>query len=58
MVKLQKQANIFTEHYTNRRWHMGLPNMMTPVQFREYYKENPETARIELAKVTEKSHLG
>lgn len=56
--KLQQQANAFTKHYIYRRWHMGLPNMMTPAQFKQYYKDNPETARIELAKVTEKSHLG
>ena len=58
MAKLQKQANKFTKHYINRRWHMGLPNMMTPAQFKQYYDQDPETARIELAKVTEKSHLG
>ena len=56
--KLQEQANIFVKHYINRRWHMGLPDMMTPAQFKQYYKENPETATLELAKVTEKSHLG
>jgi IS30 family transposase len=58
VAKLQQQANIFTEHYINRRWHMGLPEMMTPAQFKEYYVLDPETARIELAKVTAKSHLG
>lgn len=56
--KLQKQADAFTKHYINRRWHMGLPDMMTPAQFKQYYKDNPETATLELAKVTEKSHLG
>jgi IS30 family transposase len=56
--KLQLQADRFTEHYINRRWHMGLPNMMTPAQFKQYYTENPETATLELAKVYGKSHLG
>lgn len=28
--KLQKLADQFTKHYINRRWHMGLPDMMTP----------------------------
>lgn len=56
--KLQKQANAYTKHYINRRWHMGLPDMMTPAQFKQYYIDNPETATLELAKVTEKSHLG
>jgi hypothetical protein len=37
---------------------MGLPDMMTPAQFKQYYKEDPETATLELAKVTAKSHLG
>ncbi|MFZ1679951.1 MAG: helix-turn-helix domain-containing protein [Rhizobiaceae bacterium] len=58
IVKLQKQANEFTHHYINRRWHMGLPNMMTPAQFKEYYKKDPEAATLELAKVTALSHLG
>lgn len=58
VVKLQKQADQFTEHYINRRWHMGLPEMMTPAQFKQYYEHDPETATLELAKVTAKSHLG
>jgi hypothetical protein len=32
--------------------------MMTPAQFKRYYSDDPETATLELAKVTEKSHLG
>lgn len=55
---LQQQANEFTEHYIERRWHMGLPDMRTPQQFKEYYATDPETARLELAKVTARSHLG
>lgn len=58
VAKLQIQAEEFTKHYINRRWHMGLPEMMTPAQFKEYYAHDPETARLELAKVTAKSHLG
>lgn len=58
IAELQERANRFTKHYINRRWHMGLPDMMTPAQFKQYYKDNPETATLELAKVTEKSHLG
>ena len=56
--KPQEQANIYTKHYIYRRWHMGLPDMMTPEQFRHYYNQDPEAATLELAKVTEKSHLG
>lgn len=56
--QLQQQANEFTEHYIERRWHMGLPDMRTPQQFKEYYASDPEAATLELAKVTAKSHLG
>src|SRR6202035_714157 len=54
---LQAQANKFTRHYIIRRWHMGLPSLMTPAQFTEHYAKNPEAARLELAKVYEKSRL-
>lgn len=55
--KLQEQASQFTQHYINRRWHMGLPDLMTPNQFKTFYQENPETATLELANVYGKSHL-
>lgn len=58
VVELQVKANAFTAHYIHRRWHMGLPEMMTPAQFKEYYTHNPATATLELAKVTAQSHLG
>src|SRR5487761_1177255 len=58
ILKLQRQADRFTKHYINRRWHMGLPNLMTPAQFKQYYATNPQTATLELAKVTAKSRLG
>ena len=56
--KLQQQANEFTKHYTQRRWHMGLPDLMTPAQFKRYYEENPQAATLAVAKVMEKSRLG
>ena len=57
VARLQLQADQFTKHYIHRRWHMGLPDMMTPAQFQHYYTENPETATLDLAKVYGKSHL-
>ena len=57
IAQLQKQAEVFTQHYINRRWHMGLPDLMTPAQFKIFYQENPEAATLELAKVYEKSQL-
>lgn len=56
--ELQQRADQFTEHYINRRWHMGLPQMMTPAQFSQYYADDPETATLELTKVLRKSRLG
>lgn len=55
---LQRQADEYTKHYINRRWHMGLPELMTPAQFRQYYQQDPQAATLELAKVTGLSHLG
>lgn len=57
VVRLQEQADLFTKHYINRRWHMGLPDLMTPAQFKKFYQDNPEAATLELAKVYGMSHL-
>lgn len=54
---LQQQADRYTRHYIHRRWHMGLPDMMTPAQFRHEYRYDPESAKLALAKVYGKSHL-
>ncbi|MCA9348188.1 integrase core domain-containing protein, partial [Candidatus Saccharibacteria bacterium] len=35
IAELQERAYRFTKHYINRRWHMGLPDMMTPAQFKQ-----------------------
>lgn len=51
VADLQKQAEAFTKFYINRRWHMGLPDLMTPAQFKHFYLDNPEAATLELAKV-------
>ncbi len=56
--KLQQLADSFTKHYIERRWHMGLPGMMTPMQFKTLYLKDPELAKLELAKLYRKSHLG
>ena len=55
--KLQRQANQFTHYYINRRWHMGLPNMMTPAQFKAFYQEKGESAKLETKKAASLSHL-
>lgn len=57
LEEVRLQAKLFTQHYINNRWHLGLPNLMTPAQFKQFYAANPKVATLELAKVTEKSHL-
>jgi len=57
LESIRLQAKLFTRHYINRRWHMGLPDLMTPAQFTDYYRQDSEAAKLELAKVYKKSHL-
>lgn len=51
LEEVRLQAKLFTQHYIHERWHMGLPDMMTPAQFKKFYKADPKTATLELAKV-------
>jgi len=51
---MQRKADEFCRCYINERWHMGLPDMMTPAQFKQLYQKDPEYAKIELAKVQER----
>lgn len=48
MKKIQARVDVYLKHFVNERWHMGLPNMMTPAQFRVWYddkkKEIPKVA--------------
>ena len=48
-------VKLFTAHYIHERWHMGLPDLMAPRQFKEYYTKSPEAAILELAKVGARS---
>lgn len=48
IATLQKQADEFVNFFINRRWHMGLPDAMTPAQFKDYYKINPTSAKLDL----------
>ena len=36
----------FIRHFINDRWHMGLPNMMTPAQFKLWYIEKRKVADV------------
>lgn len=46
IVEVQKMADEYTRHFINERWHMGLPNMMTPAQFKSWYIKNKKDASI------------
>ena len=54
--ELQKQADEFCYFYIHERWHMGLPDMMTPAEFKELYNKDPERAKLELATLQAKRY--
>lgn len=35
--RLQAKVDSYLRHFINERWHMGLPDMMTPAQFKVWY---------------------
>lgn len=37
LEEIRLQAKLFTQHYIHERWHMGLPDMMTPAQHKTWY---------------------
>ena len=44
--KVQKLVDEYTHHFINKRWHMGLPNMMTPAQFKLWYTEKRKVTNV------------
>lgn len=49
LEEMQAMADHFVWQYIHDRWHMGLPDMMTPAQFKLHYQNDPKRAKIELA---------
>ena len=43
---VQKMVDDYIHHFVNRRWHMGLPNLMTPAQFKLWYTQNKKVDRV------------
>ena len=43
LEEVRLQAKLFTQHYIHERWHMGLPDMMTPAQHNVYIKQQKVT---------------
>lgn len=39
LEEVRLQAKLFTQHYIHERWHMGLPDLMTPAQHKAWYTE-------------------
>lgn len=37
LEEIRFQAKLFTQHYIHERWHMGLPDLMTPAQHKTWY---------------------
>lgn len=51
-AKLQARVNVYLFHFVHERWHMGLPEMMTPAQFRVWYNiKNKQGSKEEIPKV-------
>lgn len=44
-ARLQVKVDAYLRHFINERWHMGLPDMMTPAQFKAWYAQQSETTR-------------
>lgn len=38
-AKVQARVDQYIHHFIYERWHMGLPDMMTPAEFKEWYNE-------------------
>ena len=51
LEQVQAKVDEFARHYIHARWHMGLPDMMTPAQFQECCDHDPERAKVALEKV-------
>lgn len=43
---VQKMVDEYLHRFINRRWHMGLPNMMTPAQFKLWYTQKTKVAQV------------
>lgn len=41
-ARIQAKVNTFVHHFVHERWHMGLPDMMTPAQFTVWYAEQEQ----------------
>lgn len=44
-VRLQAKVDDYLRHWMDERWHMGLPDMMTPAQFKVWYAEQQQGVR-------------
>ena len=43
---VQQMVDEYLQHFISRRWHMGLPNMMTPAQFKLWYTQKKEVNEV------------
>lgn len=40
------QAKLFAQHYIHERWHMGLPDLMTPAQHKAWYASQQKVTSV------------
>ncbi len=43
--KVQVRVDRYIQYFINERWHMGLPDMMTPAQFKRWYNKNKKDSK-------------
>lgn len=43
LARLQVKVDRYLKHWMDERWHMGLPDMMTPAQHLKWYAESSES---------------
>ncbi len=45
LPRVQARVDQYVQHFINERWHMGLPDLMTPAQFKTWYNKNKKVSK-------------
>jgi len=45
LPRVQARVDKYVQYFINERWHMGLPDMMTPAQFKAWYNKNKKYSK-------------
>ncbi len=49
LEEVQAKVDEYVHHFIYERWHMGLPDMMTPAQFKDWYAEQEQRKPVVVA---------